>query len=59
MTKNQVELKTALDDSKVEFEGNNVLHLLVGLWWDEVRNEWDRSQLLPSQTPTNHPSGFI
>ena len=36
-----------------------ILHLLLGLCWDEVWNCWDRSQLSPSQTPTNHPSGFI
>ena len=39
--------------------GSFILHLLLGLCWDEVWNCWDRSQLSPSQTPTNHPSGFI
>lgn len=28
-----------------ESGGQFLLHLLVGLWWDEVQNEWDRSQL--------------
>ena len=37
-------------------KGSFVLHLLVGFWWDQVWNRWDGSQLLPSQTPTNHPS---
>ena len=39
--------------------GSFVLHLLVGFWWDQVWNRWDGSQLLPSQTPTNHPSWFF
>ena len=39
--------------------GSFILHLLLGLCWDEVWNCWDRSQLSPSQTPTNHPSRFI
>ena len=39
--------------------GSFVLHLLVGFWWDQVPNRWDGSQLLPSQSPTNHPSRFF
>ena len=35
------------------------VHLLVGWEWDEIRNGWDGSHLLPSQTPTNHPSRFF
>ena len=29
----------------VNLVGSFALHLLVQLWWDEVQNEWDRSQL--------------
>ena len=39
--------------------GSFVLHLLLGFCWDQDRNRWDGSQLLPSQTPTNHPSWFF
>ena len=46
--------------------GSFVLHLpifiLLGFWWDDHSRPqmcWDRSQLLPSQTPTNHPSLFV
>ena len=39
--------------------GSFILHLLLGLCWDCVGICWDRSQQSPSQTPTNHPSGFI
>ena len=39
--------------------GSFILHLLLGLCWDEAWNCWDRSQLSPSKTPTIHPSGFL
>ena len=46
--------------------GSFVLHIptfhLLGFCWDGhsgPQNCWDGSQLSPSQTPTNHPSGFI
>ena len=42
-------------------EGSFVLHLpifyLLGFCWDDLK--WDRSQQLPSQTPTIHPSQFF
>ena len=53
---------TIQGDSALSFQvpappfGSFVLHLLVGFWWDQVWNRWDGSQLLPSQTPTNHSS---
>ena len=39
--------------------GSYLLHILLGLCWDCVGICWDRSQQSPSQTPTNHPSGFF
>ena len=39
--------------------GSFVLHVLVGFCWDKDQNRWDGSQLLPSQSPTNHPRDFV
>ena len=51
---------------KIGIFGSFLLHLLivhlVGFWWDDhsrSQNWWDRSQQLPSQSPTNHPRVFF
>ena len=49
-------LKTVRPDSCLP------IFILLGFWWDDHSRPqmcWDRSQLLPSQTPTNHPSLFV
>ena len=44
--------------NRYRLRGRITVHLLVGWEWDEIRNGWDGSHLLPSQTPTN-PRDFF
>ena len=44
---------------RIQNFGSFVLHVLVGFCWDKDQNRWDGSQLLPSQSPTNHPRDFV
>ena len=55
-----------LQCNSTRYTGSFVLHLpifhLLGFWWDDHSRPqmcWDRSQQLPSQTPTIHPSQFF